>query len=275
MRGAADVTVSSDGHIIQTAVIDTSPAPPDMFTTSASDVLGQAHEFILNRGMVWHNDSLPSDFGNYLIIQQTNSSRLLDPTLPSPSFEDAAKPFSDLYTELFAIWMSRNQEHLLVPTNASIGGVVLQSTTRVFMSRTMFFLAESILALYILATIVLYIRRPWKVLLRLPTDMASVIAYFAPSRTVRDLKGATGMSKKIRSAYLMDRGYRFGFGNFIGRDGKAYVGIEKYPYVAALTRTGTFTSDLDKPQGLQSISRQWVIRLQQWKSGKAMEGGWM
>ena len=67
MTGLARVTASKDGHVLEVKNATTREAQPSMFASSASDVIDQAHMFIVRTSTEWHNDTNPSDFGNYLI----------------------------------------------------------------------------------------------------------------------------------------------------------------------------------------------------------------
>lgn len=274
MTARSDLTVSYDGHILKSTATNVAIAEADRFLSTRSDVLGSAHQFIINRGDRWHNDSFSSDWGNYLIAKSMNSSRLLDPSAPLPTFDEVTPAFSSLYSELFAIWLSRNQGQLLVAGSAKdIEGSILTPTTRIFMSKTMFIISESILLAYIAVTISLYIKRPWKILNRLPSDLASIIAFFAASRAVDDMRNTAHFTTRERSEHLNELNDRYGFGNFIDREGRNHLGIEKYPYVASLVRHETYTSSADPRAHTASIP--WPLRFRQWKSGKVTEGGWL
>jgi hypothetical protein len=268
------ITISADGHILTSDLRNVAVAGEENFQSTASDVLGSAHHFILNRGDRWHNDSFSSDWASHLITKSMNSSRLLDPRAPLPSFDEVVRPFNALYSELFAIWVGRNRDRILVSGAQSvITGTELQPTTRIFMSTVMFGISEGILVAYIFVTLLLYIRRPWKILCRLPSDLASVIAYFAASRAVLEMKGTAHLSKKEQALHLARLDGRFGFGSFISHDGMNHLGIEKEPYVASLIRhnvgsSGSDTNSCDNPD-------HWLMRLRQLKSGKTMEGGWL
>ena len=174
VAGTADVMVSADGHVLSTFSRNVSSDDVEKyFMTSPDDLLSQANQYILDNGAEWHIDSFPSDWTNYLIEKAINSSRYLDPHLPPPSAEDVITPFSALYSKLFAILLGRDMDLLLVKnTNNTtyVSGSIIKSETRIFMSKTMFFIAETILLLYIATTITFYIKRPWRTLTRMPTS---------------------------------------------------------------------------------------------------------
>jgi hypothetical protein len=277
LSGSAEVTVSSDGHVLDVEDLGHELASESEFESSAGDVIGQAHHSILRAGRKWHNDTNPSDFGNYLIAQTTDSNILLDPNADLPTFDVAAETFSALYSKLFAIWLQQNQEQVFdVKANQVIDGFQLEPQTRIFMSTTMFVLSECILVLYMIVTIVLYAYRPWKVLCRLPTSLASVLAYCAASRAVMELRDTVQLSGYGLQEHLKELGFQYGFGSFVGPDKTTHVGIERSPFVVPLTRVGLGSTSADlSTEGDSGPSHRLTTRLRYWRSGKVREGGWL
>jgi hypothetical protein len=277
VTGFADVLVSSDGHVQKRLSHNLSSGSVEpLFTTSSSDLIGQAHEFLVaDRGLAWHEDPFPSDFNNYLIGLTTNMTDYLDPTKPPPSAEEMVPPFSALYTKLFSILIGRNKDQLLAPAHDKMSlGFVVQPQIRIFMSTTMFVIAEAILGLYIITTIVLYVRRPWRVLARMPNTPASIIAFFAASHTVKDLRNTVHLSSKERAKQLKKLDDRYGFGTFMGTDGKAHVGIEKHPFLATLTREGSGLS-FGGGRNWDGVAHGRWWKLFHWRTAKVREGGWI
>jgi hypothetical protein len=277
--GLADVVVGSDGHVRQRLSFrpsNDSNSIPNLFTTTASDLIGQVHQFVLDAGLQWHTDSLPSDFNNWLIEKQINSSKLLDPQLPLPTFNQVVPPFSALYSKLFTILVGRNMDRLLQQSaNTTIDGIVQRPATRIFMSKGMFLIAETILGLYIIVTVWLYIRRPWRVLARMPHTPASVTAFFAAGHAVEDHQDTVYMSSIERRVHLAQLDNRYGFGTFIGTDRKTHVGIEKHPFLAPLMREQSELSVGASGFKGREASRGSRWRFLHWKSGKIREGGYI
>ena len=278
LTGRAEVTVETDGHVLRADSIVTEQAPSNLFLSTPSDILGQAHQSILKSGLRWHNDSNPSDFGNYLIAQATNSSVMLDPKAEVPTLEAASAAFTRMYSTLFAIWLQRNQGLLFESSGEStITGVQLVSETRIVMSYTMFVLSECILALYMVVTVIVYVNRPWKVLCRLPTTIASTLAYLAASRAILDMRDTVAVGRRELSQHLKGLGHTYGFGSFIGRDGLAHVGIERGPYVASLVKGRCFYPPYGElhENAPEAQARGLRQRLRDLRPGKAREGGWI
>ncbi|KAG9688305.1 hypothetical protein KCU95_g10383, partial [Aureobasidium melanogenum] len=186
----------------------------------------------------YHNDSYPSDFLNYLMAQKLNSSATLDPHLPPPSFNTTAPIMEALYTRMFAIVLGSRINDILRPTNRAtvVAGFVLLPEARVLVSSPMFILSVTILGVYILFTIMLYIRRPWRILPRMPTTIISQIPFFAASHVLQDLRVMADTCKSEQSASVRGLRQRYGYGRFIGTDGKAHIGIEREPLVQILTK---------------------------------------
>lgn len=225
--------VERDNHVLR----DSSNAIIDAFHTllEGSNIPQYPHD---GSTYSFHNDSYPSDFYNYLIAQTLNSSATLDPLVPPPSFNTTAPIMEALYTRVFAIVLGTHVDTVLQPTDRKIvaAGSILSPEIRIFVSTPMFILSIAILSTYILFTVTLYIRRPWKILPRLPTTIISQIPYFAASHTLQDHSIMSGTSEKDKSSNAPGTRQRYGFGRFIGTDGKAHIGIEREPLVQILSK---------------------------------------
>ena len=179
-------------------------------------------------GGTWHNDSYPTDWHNYVMSLIDPSSGVLDPTLPPPDFNKTAALFSKSWQRLFATWLGLDHERVLAemsedrPNN---GATISQPEIRIVVSRPMIVLSSTILGLYIVVAIAVYAHRPGKFLPRMPLTMASDIALFAASKAVAEI-----------DEYGQDPGAnrkRFGYGSFIGTDGRPHVGVERAPFVVS------------------------------------------
>jgi hypothetical protein len=228
-----DDTMERDNHVLQAS----SNAITDAFHTllEGSNMPQYPHDPSTNS---FHNDSYPSDFYNYLIAQTLISSATLDPLVPPPSFNTIAPVMEALYTRLFAIVLGTHIDTLLQPTDRKLiaAGFILSPEIRIFVSSPMFILSIAILSTYILFTVTLYIRRPWKILPRLPTTIVSQIPFFAASHMLQDFSIMPDTSGRERSPNAQGTRQRYGFGRFIGTDGKAHIGIEREPLVQILSK---------------------------------------
>lgn len=195
--------------------------------------------------LYWHNDSFASDWVNYFIKELTQSPAILDPTSPVPEFESTSRLVNDVYQRLFAITMSQNTDFLLrSPKVKLISALSNTKESRVFMSQAMFIISVSILSLDLLAALAVYGYRSTSYLTRMPTSIASIIAYFAASHILSDLHGDDLGEDMKTIRQLEDDGQRYGFGRYMGTDGKIHIGIESAPFVSIPTRQNSGSSSL-------------------------------
>lgn len=100
----------------------------------------------------------------------------------------------------------------------------------------MLVVAIVILAVFISVTMVMFIRRPWRILPRMPTTLASQLIFFAATHALRDLAETSGMSEKDRNSQVKGLKQTYGFGRFVGIDEKPQIGIERERLVQLLTK---------------------------------------
>jgi hypothetical protein len=185
---------------------------------------------LLFNGGKWHNDSFPSDWHTYVMRMMNPDIEFLDPSLPPPDFDLIADIFTRAYQKTFAIWLSLDHERLLELAEENDGSIITaiirRSEIRIVVSRLMVILSSTILGLYIVVSIAVYTRRPGKFLPRMPLTMASDIALFAASKAVGETD-ASDISKCRREKEEQ----RFGYGRFIGVDGRPHIGVERVPFV--------------------------------------------
>lgn len=238
--GSAKVTVDSSGQVLHSEVLNSSNgSAPEYFTTNPSDLILQAHQFIIDRSSDWHNDSFPSDWNNYLIAQTSIDNRFLDPDFPAPDFNEAVAAYTAMYNKLFAILLGNNADLLFSsPTPSTPLLPVFRSSpqTCIFVSFPAFVASETILCIYAITTTFVYLRRPWRILPRLPTSIASTAAFFAAGDAMRAFRNSSGMNEKERAMWLKWQGYRWAYGRFVGTDGKVHTGLEREPFVQLLSK---------------------------------------
>ena len=165
-------------------------------------------------GGTWHPESMTSDWMNYFLVEISNSRALVDPTASLPSFSAVAPMVQDIHRSLFAILLHFSTTIFIPATNPDlIRGSIYNLQPRVFMNGTMFIMAITILILNLVVAVFYYVRRPARFLQRMPTSIASVLAFMAASHALDEVADGKG-----------DERYRFG--KFIGVDGRPHVGIE-------------------------------------------------
>lgn len=180
----------------------------------------------------WHNDTLTRDWMNYLLKLKLNSTRLVDPSQHVPDLDSTFGPMVDLYKTLVANMIGAHVSSLF---NASTMPVQTPGTRtvdeiRIFMDKTAFVSATSILGLMVIVSTALYIRESKPFLPRLPSTIGSLLAYVAASRTVRDYAQRENRMHSGRGAGRTDMTYSFG--KYLGLDGMEHLGIELDPFLA-------------------------------------------
>lgn len=242
--GEATVLVSPNGQLqqpVKDLEVSEHLSAQDLERYLSNDIInliGQSNQFLFPTGiddsMPWHNDTFASQYINHF-IRARNGTRLLDPYKPPPNFDDVEEPLRAVYSYLFAIWLGANKEKLLVPYETApiptIQGWKIMRVERLFLSKPMTAVAEGILLCYAIVALLVYFRCPGEYLARLPTSIASIMALFAASAAVQDVKGTSQMSKKERARHLEELGARYGYGSYVGGDGRVHIGIEKVPFV--------------------------------------------
>lgn len=208
----------------------------NMFEDGPSDLIAQSNLYIFQSNYVsWHNDTVASDFLNYFIRKIAKDDQFLDPKRSVPTWEHIQYPLRTAYASLFATWLGINHEQLLVPQSnvdmRSAKGWRVENQERIFLSTALFSIALGILCIYALAAAIVYIRRPGEYLARLPTSLASIIALFAGSTAVQEMGGVSVLQKKARAKHFEKLDNRYGYGSYVGTDGRVHIGIEKAPFV--------------------------------------------
>jgi hypothetical protein len=244
--GDATVSVDSTGVLTEPATNITAVDNPDFqaideYFSNGVAIFTEVSNFYIFQSLIptWHSTTFASEFIHYFINKAAGSARLTDPKEPPPTFADVEVPMNKAYSQLFAIWLSVNRERLFqAATNTTntttiypIPGTITTPEERLMFVTPLFIISETIIAIYIFVSITVYIRRPGRYLARLPTSIAAIIALFASSAAVKDLRGTSHMTNKERDKYLRDLDCRYGYGSFVGGDGSVHVGVEKMPFV--------------------------------------------
>ena len=245
LTGFATVRVDSSGRLQKKAknVTLDNDQPKNIFSNNPVNLIGQSNRYLFKTDSPgWHNDSFADDFMNYFASHTANSSRLIDPRQNLPTLEEIEAPLNKAYSLLFAIWMGINKDKLLMPEEAqspqSLEGRRIEPEKRVFISTPMFAISEVIFCIYAVVAIMVYIRRPGQYLARMPTSIASVVALFAASSAVLDMRGTSYLDRKSRAQHLERIDARYGYGSFIGGgDGRVHIGIEKTPFVRTRSKS--------------------------------------
>ncbi|KAF2208689.1 hypothetical protein CERZMDRAFT_21948, partial [Cercospora zeae-maydis SCOH1-5] len=221
------IKVDGKGRVLESLRVGR-PVVENVLPSSMADLQAQANYFLADLGGTWHKDAYPSDFLNYLIKESTNDSSLLDPNQPVPNPGYAASHLGAVYRRLFAILIGTNLDILLedvdAQTSPAVPGTIRRLETRILFSTPAFIVTETILGLYIMVTVFFYARRPWKVLPRLPSSPASIIAFFAGSRALDEMSRRRFRTEEEAREWRSKR--KWSYGTFAGIDGRPRVGID-------------------------------------------------
>jgi hypothetical protein len=192
------------------------------------------------KGPIWHNDTFAIDWTNYLMKSLMKSTAILDPSLPVPNFASTSKALGDVYNRIFTIHLNLKSDGFAPSADGtSVSGIASWKEKKVFMSETMFKISITILAWDIIIVFQLYIWAPPAFLPRLPINIASILSYVAASHAMNEVRDDEGGSVGKKEGGGTNRDQRFGFGKFIGTDGRTHVGIERVPFVTTLERRRT------------------------------------
>lgn len=239
--GTAEIRVRPNGILLDgpTKVIPSSTHDVNAFVKNSKDEHGDGIH--LSSSLFgsplfpdWHNNSFATEYIHYFVNRARRDLRLTDPRTSVPVFSDVEAALEMAMSRLFATWVATNFDKLFVPaTNSTppIEGQTFTEERRLFFRTPLLIISEVILAIYVLVSILVFVRRPGRYLPYLPTSIAAVIALFASSAAVKDLQGTSQMTNKEREKYLKNLNHRYRYGSYIGNDGAVHVGIEKVPYV--------------------------------------------
>ncbi|KAH7078120.1 hypothetical protein BKA63DRAFT_552243 [Paraphoma chrysanthemicola] len=250
--GTAKIRVDQDGRLLekpqQINVRDFSAVDDaDLFSNDERNLAGHSNSFIFDGlSPAYHADSFANDYLNYFIRRVSNSTSMVDPQQPVPTFEEIIGPLNKAYAGLFAIWLGSNKDKLLVAHDntqqVKIDGSIIELEPRLLLSMPMFIISEVVLCTFILVALLVYARPPGQYLHQLPTSIASTIDLFAASNAVQDMRGTSSLNGKGRAEHLETLGVQYGYGSFIrASDGRVHVGIEKTPFVRRRATTRQIT----------------------------------
>lgn len=197
--------------------------------------------------LAWHHDTRARDWMSLFISKIAGSDSLLDPAAQLPDGTELGQRVSDVIRRLFALTLAVNQNSFVkLPDPVRITTQKLIVVDRVFLFDVMYKIALTILCIDIVVILNIYARMPKPFLPRMPTSLASYIAYFAASHFAQELaeEANTCTTPEKLVHRLRDSDRTFGFGKFIGTDGGVHIGIEREPLVHPLINHASTTRRL-------------------------------
>ena len=180
-----------------------------------------------------HNYDFPRSLSQYLIQISSLDTQLCDPAAPPPSFEVAQGGFQFFYSWLAPIVIGQNSGRIFRSTTKDggrkpqVSGQRISVQNRVSMDPVMFYIAVVLLGFSALASVVIFTARPRRFLPWLPNSLAAEIGLFYASQALEDTAGTAHMSSAMREKRLAALGMEYGYGKFVGTDGKAHLGVER------------------------------------------------
>ena len=183
---------------------------------SLSGYLGMAfQQFILPAEIASPRlDPRPHNWISFLMQQRSPGlDAMADPRA-------TAEVFEKVYTRLFPIFLNTYSDTLFQAAHDShTRGIFVVSEHRMVISDAMMILGVVILAVFVVVVAVTYLVRPGAAMVHIPTTIAATIALVYASSAAEDI-GADGepLAEKM-----------YGYGWFVGRDGKRHLGIDKEP----------------------------------------------
>ncbi|PHH65688.1 hypothetical protein CDD81_1774 [Ophiocordyceps australis] len=190
----------------------------------------------------WHMGTNAASWMSDLLAAFKGSRDFLDPKKPPPNAADLIPAVEEVYRRGFAIFLG---QHLELFDKAHAGQVVegklLATETRIFVDETSLIISLVVMSINMVVAIVIYARPSVRLLPRMPTCIASIVAYVAPSRIVAN------------SSEALDKKNPLSFGQYKGLDGKPHTGIELDAHVTLIKSSqddGVMRGILGKLPGL-------------------------
>ncbi|RDA84571.1 hypothetical protein CP532_1104 [Ophiocordyceps camponoti-leonardi (nom. inval.)] len=243
-----NVTVDETGNVDSYSRINDDELVFDYpdFTVHRRLLLRYAMDFDQNTD--WHPMPHARNWISLLISASRGGSRdFLNATNPPPNATELLPTVEEIYRQGFAIFLGQHPDLFnAARAGESVDGARLATETRIFLDRTSLIISLAVMVVNMVVAVVIYARPAVRVLPRMPTSIASIIAYVAPSRIVADANETL-------------RGETLSYGQYIGVDGKPHTGIELDPHVTPVkpdARDSVAKELLDNLSGDQRNSKQ-------------------
>lgn len=221
-------TPRDDVQLFFLSVDTTKPDSPSV----VNPIEGVFNSFLPGSGTAagyWHNATVAVDWLNYLIMLKTQSYDHVNPQLPPPDPEEMLPIISDILKRQFALTLGVARTWLATPvplSNDTLDGFIEYTEDRIFFAPYMFELTTSLLAFNLVVALIVLLRRPGRLLPRMPTTIAAITCYLSGSSILEDL-----MDEKATPESLAKGSAEFSFGKYIGTDGLPHLGIDRDQYV--------------------------------------------
>lgn len=231
-----DVTVDHEGRVLRAEQV-TEGAAGLGHLNDENDAHAILELSLLNwggMGGLWHNETLATNWMDWLIKAVSNSDEFLDPRKPRPSADFVIRHQEEIYRRHLPLVLAYNDRVFATTDDLpTFEGTAVLPETRIFVSKASFVVSLAILIPSMLAAAALYGFSIKFFLPRMPTTIASIIAYLASSRAVR--LDADRISRE-----------KYAFGRYIDTSGRFHVGIELSKFVRPVKTRGPMRGDYDR-----------------------------
>jgi hypothetical protein len=237
------IRVDSSGTIVSAKLL----GGPDYNVGSSLNLTNSLRTTIMataykstDRTIAWHKGIIAQDWPNYLYKTVLASTDMIDPKKPVPSVDFASGIVSETFSRLFAVQLSLDRQYLretdIKSQDASQSGSLHYIVRRFRLSRPMYIITQTLLTFDFIVLLICRLTFQKPFLPREPFTIASQIAYAASSHVIDDIAAAVSESGYNRGFRLRNQllEYRFGYGRYIGKDGRTHIGIERAPFVQSL-----------------------------------------
>ncbi len=141
---------------------------------------------------------------------------------------------SQIYANIFSNFVSHYRNRLFdnSTSNEAVPGLGFSREARMVASIPMFSITLGLLMLYAIVGAKVLMTSRYRYAPRLPKSLGSIVPYICNSKILEDF-GTYTISSKQRQDHLVSLRRTYGFGWFIGTDGKSHRGIEREPLLRA------------------------------------------
>lgn len=239
------VTVDATGQVLSYYQVNTFASNTNFYTGPAVRPITETNAMLhgdVSNVPTWHTTPAASDWLNYFIALEANSTDLTDPTKPLPDPSTVTPLIERSYRRIFATALGLNQNSILLPSIPdsanTIPGTVPIIITKWILVPSMFVISITILSLYLFVAIEIYIYRPRAYLPRIPTSILSQMAYFGSSSVVHEMRGFREGNEEASVLELekemKGKGWGYAYGKYVGVDHRPHVGIERGDFCVLL-----------------------------------------
>ena len=144
------------------------------------------------------------------------------------------------FAQTFASFWALHSDSFLTkdPGPVASRGTAKYRIARMVPSIPAFAVTFSLLTLYIIAIMLVHRKRQEQITPRIPNSVGTIFPWIVHSRILRDLKGTSHLSSKLRNEYLDRLGKEYQFGWFRDEQGVVRLGLEESKYVFQTWKSG-------------------------------------